>query len=92
METTIREIPAPLMPENLFIEFYGYPEWTDKGIGAYEFWGQVGHHNQMVVVCEEVFWNEAEYSEAENTLIEAYLNANYPEIATELEDQFERTH
>lgn len=89
MQVIEREIPALSMPEDLLVEFYGYPRWEDNGIGAYEFWGEVGHHTEMNSVCDEIFWDRQNYSDEENTIIKSYLNENYFEIATELEELFE---
>ena len=88
MESLIREIDAEALPEMLEVEFYGYPKEVESGIGAYEFWGQMGFHSDIEVICEEVFWNEKDYTTTENEIIKQYLDKNYESIATELEEQF----
>jgi hypothetical protein len=55
------------------VDFYGNPEYSDHGIGSYEYWGAKCRDVDMQWDCEDVTWDESLYTAEENAIIENYI-------------------
>ncbi len=72
----------------LTVTFIGDCEMVDVGIGSYEFWGSKGRDQRMEAECEDIYWDETKYSDEENLTINKYLDENFEEIQSEIEEKF----
>ena len=73
----------------LTVTLTGNCNMVDQGIGSYEFHGSRGYDSRMVPECDDITWNEDYYSEEENAAIRAYVEKNYDDLVTEIEEKFE---
>lgn len=64
--------------EYLAVTFQAEPRWENDGIGAYEYWGAKGYDRGHDYVSIEYYgdptWNESDYTEDENRVINEFRN------------------
>ena len=62
--------------EYLTVTFQAQPRWENDGIGAYEYWGakcyDKGHDYVSLEHYGDPTWNEADYTEDENRVINEF--------------------
>lgn len=88
METILRDVESPSLPEDLTVEFSGDVNWEDEGIGSYDYCGSYGNDVQIVPVCQKITWDKSEYTTVENEAIRVWLKNNSEDVYTALENQF----
>lgn len=70
------------------VELTAEVEWTDQGVGRFEYFGYIGNH--VEIVCEissDVTWNRKKFTPEQNKEIEEYLEEFRSMIETLIYDK-----
>lgn len=65
----------------LGVKFSGIPSVQNDGIGYYEFWGSKEYDKKNdYLEIDDLQWNDKDFTEEENIIIENYVQDNYEKI------------
>lgn len=74
--------------ESYYVTFTGLGCFQDVGIGLFEFWGSKGNDVNYIPVVEDITWNKKIHTDAQNILINIFLETNKESIEASLLEEF----